>query len=447
MTRARLRHGRLVLALAGAALAVSSGLASPPGTPAPNAPLSLLQLLDTAAANNPELAIARARSEAARGRLVQAGLYPNPTLTWEADDLGDPDGPAGTQGPIFSQQIVTAGKLHLAQAAAAYGVAAADWQATTRWYEVATRVRLAYYEALAAQEGVRASEDVVRLARDGLAAAEKLEKAGAGTRPDVLRARVELNESAMGLAVARERREAAWRLLATAVGVPALPAASLSGSLEAPPPRYDWQPTLAAVLTRSSEVQVAQAAVLQAEQLLLRAKAEAVPDVNFLVRPFYSDPDDNVQVKVEVGAALPIFNRNQGNIRTAYADLAWAQHEVRRVELSLVERLALAFQRYQAASRRAEAYEREVLRDAAESLRLVRLGYERGDPKYDYTTVLQAQRTLAQARLAYVQALGEYWRSAAEIAGLLQVDSFDDDAPATLPDCLPAAVLLPPRTD
>ena len=60
------------------------------------------------------------------------------------------------------------------------------------------------------------------------------------------------------------------------------------------------------------------------------------------------------------------------------------------VELRLTERLTLAFQRYENARRQTEAYEKQILVNAAESLRLVRLGYDRGDPKYDYTTVLEA---------------------------------------------------------
>ena len=57
---------------------------------------------------------------------------------------------------------------------------------------------------------------------------------------------------------------------------------------------------------------------------------------------------------------------------------------------------------------------------ARESLRLVRLGFDRSDPKYDYTAVLQAQQVLAQAQLTQVQARGELWRALSEIAALLQ---------------------------
>jgi cobalt-zinc-cadmium efflux system outer membrane protein len=431
----------LALALAGGGVRAQPPAAlGPPAEPPAPPVLSLRQLLEVAAANNPDLGIAYARAQAARGRLIQAGLYPNPVVTWEAGDVNQRVGSAGTQGPAIAQQIVTAGKLRLAQNAAAQGVAAADWQAVTRWFDVATRVRVAYYEAAAAQEAVLANEEILRLASQELATAEKLQKAGLGTQPDVLRARVELNNTRMQLAVARERLTAAWRLLAAAVGAPALPPAPLAGRLEAAPPAYEWEPALGVTLARSSEVQERYAAVLQAEQLLLRARAQAVPDLLLAARLYYDDGDRNVQFGVEAGAAVPVFDRNQGNVRAAHADLIRAKYEVRQAELRLTERLALAFQQYRTARDQVATYEREVLRDAAESLRLVRLGYERGDAKYDYTTLLQAQQTLAQARLGYVQALGALWRAAAEIAGVTQSD-FPDEPPAG------PAVLLPPREE
>jgi cobalt-zinc-cadmium efflux system outer membrane protein len=176
------------------------------------------------------------------------------------------------------------------------------------------------------------------------------------------------------------------------------------------------------VLARSSELQEARAAVQQAEAMLRRAQVEWVPNLQLSVRPFYAFPEQKALVRVEAGAMLPLFNRNQGNIAAAQADLARAHQEVRQAELRLTERLTGAYQRYQNARLQTEVYDKQILPNAAESLRLVRLGYERGDPKYDYTAVLQAQRILVEARLAYVQALGDLWRAASEIAGLLQLD-------------------------
>jgi outer membrane protein TolC len=86
--------------------------------------------------------------------------------------------------------------------------------------------------------------------------------------------------------------------------------------------------------------------------------------------------------------------------------------------------LAAAFQRYRAARQQETLYRERLLVEARESESLVRLGYEKGDAKYSYTALLDTQRTLVQAKLAYVQILTDLWRSAADIAGLLQSEEF-----------------------
>jgi outer membrane protein, heavy metal efflux system len=368
--------------------------------------------------------VAQARAEAARGRMIQAGLYLNPSITWEAEDmrLHERDG-AANQGPIFDQTFVTAHKLMLAKAAAAQGVAAAEWQALTRWYDVVTRTRLAYFEVLTAQRTVATAEEMVRVAGQALDAAKKVREAGAGTRPDVLRAQVELNQTQVDLRVAQQRLAASWQLLAVALGVPEVPCPCLQDIMQAPAPAYDWHAVLAAVTSATSPVQEAEALVMQADRALQLAKAERCPNIRVAVRPLYAFADQTAEMTVWLGAPVPIFNRNQGNIRAAEADLARSRDEVRQVELRLKERLAGAFQRYFSARQQAETYEKLILPEARESLRLIRTGYESGDAKYDFTTLLQAQRTLFQARLIYVQSLGELWRAVSDIAGLLQQDN------------------------
>ena len=66
------------------------------------------------------------------------------------------------------------------------------------------------------------------------------------------------------------------------------------------------------------------------------------------------------------------------------------------------------------------AYRLRILPKARESLDLVRVGYQNGDPKYNFTALLQAQQILFQAELSYVQALSDLWRAVADLEGLLQ---------------------------
>lgn len=402
--------------------APASVIAQPAAEHAEAGPLQLPQLYEIARREHPDLARAFSLVTAAQGRMIQAGLYPNPLVGWSSDDMGARERPAGKQGPIFTQQIVTAGKLQIAQAAAAAGVSVAEWQAMTRWYDILTRIRLAYFELLTARRDVEINERAVELSKQIHESAVKLQAAGAGSQPDVLRAQVDLDVSKARLGVAQQRLAAAGKLLTAAVGVSELPAPLVADNLEKAGPTYDFDSSLHQILTRSSEVQETQAMIHQGEELVRRARAEVTPNLTLTLRPFYHFPEQNAEGAVELTAPIPFFNRNQGNILTAEADLARFHQEARLVELRLKERFTLAYQRYQAARQQVEAYEKQILPEARESLRLVRFGYDRGDPKYNYTTLFDTQRTLVQASLAYVAALGEYWRGVSELAGLLQQD-------------------------
>ena len=66
---------------------------------------------------------------------------------------------------------------------------------------------------------------------------------------------------------------------------------------------------------------------------------------------------------VQVAVPLQLFNRNQGNIYRANAELAAAHQEARRIELLLQDRLTDALNRYQVAKTRADRYAKDILPD------------------------------------------------------------------------------------
>jgi cobalt-zinc-cadmium efflux system outer membrane protein len=91
--------------------------------------LTLTDLIRLTLDRNPRLSQAAFAIDAARGRAVQAGLYPNPTVRVSDEELGDRTGPGGIlTAPAMSQEIVTGNKLGLSRAAALREVDQA-----TRW--------------------------------------------------------------------------------------------------------------------------------------------------------------------------------------------------------------------------------------------------------------------------------------------------------------------------
>ncbi len=84
-------------------------------------PLTLADLRQMAAAHSPVLRRAAAEADASCGQVIQAGLYPNPTVGYQTDQvqpgLKIPEGSsrqAGQQGGFVNQLIKTSRELKLA---------------------------------------------------------------------------------------------------------------------------------------------------------------------------------------------------------------------------------------------------------------------------------------------------------------------------------------------
>ncbi|HUT11280.1 MAG TPA: TolC family protein [Thermoguttaceae bacterium] len=396
-------------------------LARPEPTVAPTVALEpsgmpLAELEEIALANNPTLVQAAMRVQAAQGKRLQAGLYPNPVIGYQAEEMGI-GGSAGQHGVFFAQELVTGGKLGLRTAAAGHEVTQAEhaWQA--QHARVLNDVRSAGYEVLVAQRIVDLQEKLVGIAGQGVKAADDLLAAMEVSRVDLLQARIEADSAKLELENARHRHLAAWRRLTAVLGTPEMEPAVLCGELTADLPPLSWDGALQLLLIASPQILEAQAGVRRARCALARENVEWIPNVDIQASVRYHDEANDTVTGLEVGLPLPLFNRNQGNICKARAELIAAEREVERIELSLHNRLAATFERYANAENQARNYAAEILPNAKTSLDLVRDGYRQGE--FDYLTLLTAQRTYFQVNLAYLESLLAYRSGRVAIEGFL----------------------------
>ncbi len=396
-------------------------------------PIGLAALEQTALQYNPTLVQAGSKLVAARGRTLQAGLYPNPTVGYMSEEVGQ-QRTAGQQGIFIDQVIVTGRKLQLNRAKFAQEITQAEWQALAQQYRVLNNVRMQFYEVLLRERLRDVRADLVKIADDGVRTTEELVNVGQANRPDMLQARIEARRQRVALESARFRYEAAWRELAAVIGNRQLVATPLDGDLEADPAPFDWDTTLAHLLEASPEVQIARAETMRSQFGLQRERVEPIPNLNLRAGTTYSFESRNQLALVEVGVRLPIWNRNQGNICAAQAELGRALAEVPRVELNLQQRLARTFARYRTAVAVVEgyrgrtledgSYEPGTLDDAEESYSQYRDALAKR--RAAYPQVLIAQRDYFQSRVEYVEALAELRRLEVAIRGLLLVDGLEE---------------------
>jgi outer membrane protein, heavy metal efflux system len=420
------RYIRWVPAKDGIAPAAGAATASVPepvplATPTPQTQgIGLAQWEAMAERCNPTLAQAAARVEAARGEAVQAGLYPNPRAGYLASEIGD-EGQAGQQGAFVGQEFVTNGKLKLSRHAAQQAVMQAEWSWAVQRARVINDVRRAFYDVLVAQRTIELTDQLVRVGVEGVRAAEALLKLKEKSRFDTLQARIEADSAQIMAEKARNRYAAAWRNLTVVTGSPDMPPAPLLGELQDGLAQLDWDGELCRVLSESPAIAEARSGVARTEAALNRQIAERVPNVDVQVVAQYDNATRDSIAGVQAGVPFPVFNRNQGNIRRAQAEVAAARAEVRRTELELRQRLAAAFEQYQNARCQVEKYAARILPNAQTSLNLVTEGYRQGH--FDYVTLLTAQRTFFQVNLAYIEAVRDLRAATVAIEGNLLSDS------------------------
>lgn len=377
---------------------------------------TLPEIEQIAIAANPTLAKAGAEIEAARGRWTQAGLYPNPTIGYAADEMGE-EGTAGQQGGFVQQEIVTAGKLHLRRDRAAREIQQAEQRFAAQQFRVLTDVRAAYYEVLIAHERIRVTQRIAEISEQSSTTVQRLIEARQATRVESLEADVEQETSRLAVRRAENELVTAMRRLAALAGKPELESARIEGELGPPPPPANWENQLSEIRQMSPERASAISAVERARVSLRQAVAERVPNVDVSTTVQKDNSSGYTIAGLQVGVPLPIFNRNQGAIHEAEANITVSERDVNRFDLDLQQRLAPVYQRLTDSHRELARYHEVILPKSDESLRLVTAGYSAGE--LSYLNLLTAQRTYFRTSLQYLDLLHEAWKAHVEIKGLL----------------------------
>jgi len=381
-----------------------------------SAGLTLAELEAMALANSPHLAQVEARIRAARGQWLQAGLLPNPVIGYVGDEMGN-DGASGLQGAFVRQEVVTAGKLRLARAAAEQEIARREQQWAAQRLRILNDVRTGFYRTLIAQRRAELATQLVGISGETLETAQRLFQAQEVRGLDVTRARIERDQSAIAQHRAQNQDVGSRRRLAAVLGVAALPAQPLVGEIEMAMPSLAWQPALERLWSESPLVAMAASEIDRAAWEAERARADAVPNVEVQVSLMHDNSTGDDVTSVGVALPLPLFNRNQGRIVETQAELTAARHNAERLRLALQHRLASAFERFTNAQTETTAYKGTILPQAQVALDTVRAGYQAGE--IGYLELLTAQQTYFETNLAYFDALEELWAAGIEIDGLL----------------------------
>lgn len=375
-------------------------------------PLTLDAAVQLALAQHPELAAARREVEAAQGALDQAGVYQNPALSVELEDLRQG---RRTTTMMLSQPFELGGKRAARVTAAERAVDVAHAQLQARQSDLRAGVTAAFFDALIAQERVRLAQASLALAHTGSQAAGK--RVLAGKVSPVEETRAKLAEAGVRLELVQAQGElqiSLQQLRALTAG--AGPIEAVDGNALALPALLAPE----AIETRIANAPALQQARLEVRRLGALADLEStrrVPDITVSAGVKRAQEGGSSQAVIGISVPLPVFDRNRGSIVEALRRQDKAQDEAQAIALRLRADVAVARQRHATAAAEVAALQADILPGAQSAFDAASQGFALG--KFDYLEALDAQRSLLQARAQHLRAVADAHRAATDLERLL----------------------------
>lgn len=386
---------------------------SPPPHHSPTAPLATRLTLDAALqaalSRNPAVRAAALGVEASGGALQQAGLLPNPVLDVEQEDTR-PETRSTTL--LINQTLELGGKRSARVDLAQRNRDLAAAELASRQAEIRAATIEAFFGVLIAQERFKVADESARLATSGSEAVSRRVTAGKVSPTDETRAKVAEATARIELGRARSEQASALRTLATLIGAPEASLLQIDGDPGAIPAlatgvelmkRLQEAPAL-----RRSRLEVDRAgAAYQLE------RARSTPDLTLGLGAKRTQEQGRTAPMLSLSIALPVFDRNQGGQLEALRRRDAAQAQAEADELRLRDELLQSIEQLQTRREEVGLLRGDVLPGAEAAHHAAQRGFELG--KFGFLDVLDAQRTLLQARDQYFTALAAVHRLAADI--------------------------------
>jgi len=417
--------------------------------------LTAERLMEAGFGRRADLLAARQRLAIAEGRLIQAGLRPNPELEAEYGSARFLAGEAESELDVgVSQVFETGGKRRKRVAVARLNLQRTRAEVLALERQFAAEIRAAYARAVAAgnqldtlERLIVINEELVRVTNERLKEGDvaPLELGLVSVETDRLRAQV-----------ARTRAE----LESEIISLRALAGFETTEPLRiAPLP--DRPPRLDLNVMELTDIALRERPDLQAARLgeelgsarLRLAESQAVPNLAGSVRYTRERRITNFPEVLGVGPVgqtdnsltfgvaveIPVFNRNQGEIASAVGERTEAVRQREFLEATIRRDVALAHRRYRAAAEALVLYAMRILPQSQKNVDTVRAAYGLGE--LSIFEVLQQQQRLVESETGYNEALRDYYTTLAELERSLgtplPANGFSSAQTSVLPDQIP----------
>ena len=383
-----------------------------------NTQITLQQATALALQANPTVVIFLRKRDIESGQTVQAAARPNPTLSGQIEDLRSQNRIATI---AISQQLETASKRDKRIANADINAAIADIDVEIAQADITAKVYAAFYQVLAAQQAQALALELLSISTQSKETTAKRVLAGKISPVETTKAKVaeaglkiDLANANQQLATAKQQLASLW---AKGLQVQEQSDYLAVGELE----KISSLPSLSdliAQLPESPRLKKAALAVSQKQSLVAIEQSKQTPDLTLSLGARRNEELGGItQAIIGLLIPIPIFDQNQGNLQSAQSRELQSADEKIVLENQIKTDLTNIYSKRQLQIEAADMYIQDILPGAQSAYEAARKGFEFG--KFSFLEVLDAQRTLFQAKTQYIQTLALAHQATADIYALL----------------------------
>ena len=404
---------RKLLLLLGLAATLFSPFPSFAQSTSGSTPLTLERALELAIAHSPGVSAARHELDATSGATQQAGALRNPELSASMEDTR-----RATRATTATIDVTLefGGKraARLAVADRARDIAQAELG--TAQAQLRASVIAAFFSTLVAQERFKLAANSAELAGRGADAVARRVAAGKVSPVDETRARVDQANAQLEAAEAQAELQGSRQSLAALWGDSDPAFAEVLGDTAAVPTREPF-PTLAQQLDVSPTLLAIRLEAERRRALIVVEHSKATPDITVSFGAKRDAEIGRTQAVIGFSIPLPLFDRNQGSIYEAGKRAQRANDEYQLARARALTELQQAASQLAVARTSLQVLQMTVLPAAQRAHDAATHGFEAG--KFGLLDVLDAQRSLLQARTRYLNTLSTAYQAATAIDRLL----------------------------
>ena len=375
---------------------------------------TLDQAVGQALRNNLDLRAAYFEVEKARGRLIQAGLWPNPELQFSTTtdrtfkNEGERTSTAG-----FQQAFPISGRLHFAKQVSRVDVAQAMAEIRNRERLLIGDVERDFLTVLLLRQQIAANQEFTDANREFVEVFEQRLKRAEVSEVDVNLARVELQRLELETAVLRSDLSVRELSLKLRLGLQPEQPVVVEGNLEALAAQFRPEYYETTMVVNRPDLRQTELGIDRANAEVRLARSEAWADWT-LGTDYQSDRrvDDPSGIRTDpflgftVSIPLALWNRNQGRIYEQRAAAEQARRQVEALRLSIQSEIATGLARAFKLREVVRNYSGTLLPSLTKTTDLLRKGYAEG--LVAPTQIIQAQQQRAALRTLFLSANTSY---------------------------------------